>query len=76
MTDVWKLLPVFEAMAQFEIPLLVHGEVVDKDVDVFDREKEFIQRIMVSLPGSDGFAVTSELLCRFLCWNMSQTSRL
>lgn len=50
-TDVWKLLPVFKSMAETAIPLLVHGEVVDLDVDVFDREKEFIQRIMVCRKG-------------------------
>ena len=46
-TDVWNLLPVFKAMASSGVPLLVHGEVVDDDVDVFDREKLFIQRILV-----------------------------
>ena len=30
-------------MSDYEIPLLIHGEVNDKNVDVFDREKVFIQ---------------------------------
>lgn len=39
--DGW---PVFEAMEKLEIPLLVHGEVTDPDVDFFDREAVFIER--------------------------------
>jgi dihydroorotase len=35
---------VFEAMQQVGLPLLVHGEVTDPDVDVFDREAVFIER--------------------------------
>ena len=46
-TDVWKMLPVFKTMADLGVPLLVHGEVTDASIDVFDREAVFIQRIMV-----------------------------
>lgn len=46
-TDVWKLLPVFERMAQEGVLLLVHGEVTDETVDVFDREKAFIHTTLV-----------------------------
>ncbi len=35
---------VLAAMAEVELPLLVHGEVVDPDVDVFDREVAFLGR--------------------------------
>ncbi|MDH5654685.1 MAG: dihydroorotase [Spirochaetia bacterium] len=46
---------VFAAMEKYEMPLMVHGEVVDPDVDVFDREKVFIERyfkwIVQSFPG-------------------------
>ena len=36
-------------MEELGIPLLVHGEVVNPDIDVFDRENEFIQQIMKPL---------------------------
>ncbi len=36
-------------MESAKIPLLVHGEVVDPDVDVFDREAVFIERILAPL---------------------------
>jgi len=48
-TDVWKLLPVFKHMAKLRVLLLIHGEVNDPTVDVFDREKEFINRILTPL---------------------------
>ena len=38
--------PVFEAMQKFAMPLLIHGEVTDYDVDIFDREKVFIDRTL------------------------------
>ncbi|CAA2986789.1 dihydroorotase, mitochondrial isoform X1 [Olea europaea subsp. europaea] len=38
-----KCLPVVEEMVQQNMPLLVHGEVTSLDVDVFDREKVFIE---------------------------------
>ncbi|ELS03340.1 dihydroorotase [Xenococcus sp. PCC 7305] len=48
-TDIRKCDRVFEAMQQVDMPLLLHGEVTDKDVDVFDREKVFIEKYLVSL---------------------------
>jgi len=48
-TDVAKLYPSFERMAELGIPLLVHGEVTDPAVDVFDREAVFIERILAPL---------------------------
>ncbi len=44
-----RVMPVLEAMAETGLPLLVHGEVVDPEVDVFDREAVFIDRVMVPL---------------------------
>jgi dihydroorotase len=41
--------PVLEAMAEQNLPLLVHGEVTDTDVDIFDREAIFIERILSPL---------------------------
>ena len=37
------MFPVFEKMSSYEIPLLIHGEVNDKKIDIFDREKIFIE---------------------------------
>jgi dihydroorotase len=36
--------PVLETMERYDVPLLVHGEVTDPDIDIFDREKVFIDR--------------------------------
>jgi len=41
--------PVLQAMAEQNFPLLVHGEVTDVDVDVFDREAIFIEKILSPL---------------------------
>lgn len=38
------LFPVFESMSNAGMPLLIHGEVTDSHIDIFDREKEFIDR--------------------------------
>lgn len=43
-TDLKKLYPVLEAMQAQDVPLLIHGEVTDIDVDIFDREKIFIEQ--------------------------------
>lgn len=45
-TDLFKLIPVLEEMAVQSVLLLVHGEVTDESIDIFDREAEFIERIM------------------------------
>ncbi|WP_099238794.1 dihydroorotase [Synechococcus sp. BDU 130192] len=42
-TDIRKCDAVFEAMQAVDLPLLLHGEVTDHRVDVFDREKVFIE---------------------------------
>ena len=34
---------ILETMEQYKIPLLIHGEVNDKNIDIFDREKKFIE---------------------------------
>jgi len=43
-TDLKRMDPVLAAMAQAGLPLLVHGEVTDSEVDIFDREAVFIER--------------------------------
>ncbi len=45
-TDVGHILPVLERMAEIGMPLCVHGEVTDRDVDVFDRERVFLERVL------------------------------
>jgi dihydroorotase len=45
-TDIWKTLPVLERMAALGLPLLIHGEVTDPAVDVFDREAVFIETVL------------------------------
>ncbi len=44
-SDIAKLYPVLARMEKIGMPFLVHGEVTDHDVDVFDREAVFIDRI-------------------------------
>jgi dihydroorotase len=45
-TDLRKCYKVLEAMQEVGMPLLVHGEVTDGDIDLFDREAVFIERVM------------------------------
>ena len=44
--DIAKVMPVLERMAKIGLPLLVHGEVTDPEVDIFDREAVFIDRTL------------------------------
>ncbi len=48
-TDVRKAAAALQAMQAVDLPLLVHGEVTDREVDVFDREKVFIDRVLEPL---------------------------
>ncbi|KAI3592415.1 dihydroorotase [Cupriavidus sp. CER94] len=48
-TDIRRCYPTLEAMQREGIPLLVHGEVTDGDIDIFDREAVFIDRVMKPL---------------------------
>jgi len=45
-TDINKCDAALTAMQEAGLPLLVHGEVTDSDIDVFDREKVFIERVL------------------------------
>ncbi|GBF58301.1 dihydroorotase [Candidatus Phycosocius bacilliformis] len=45
-TDFTKIYPVFARMEKIGMPLLLHGEVTDNHVDIFDREAVFIERIL------------------------------
>jgi dihydroorotase len=48
-TDVANVHPVLERMQTIGMPLLVHGEVVSPDVDVFDREAVFIDTVLAPM---------------------------
>ena len=48
-TAIERLTPVFEAMQDCGLVLCVHGEVTDADVDIFDRERVFIDRTLAPL---------------------------
>jgi dihydroorotase len=48
-TDVRAIRPALERMQSIGMPLLIHGEVTDPDIDIFDREAVFIDRILVGL---------------------------
>ena len=49
LTAIEKAYPVLEAMAEHGLPLLVHGEVTDPRIDLFDREKVFIDTVLAPL---------------------------
>lgn len=48
-TKIENIKDVLHTMSEVGLPLLVHGEVTDINVDVFDREKEFIESILKPL---------------------------
>ena len=48
-TDLARVYPVLERMEERGVPFLVHGEVTDAEVDVFDRERVFIERTAAPL---------------------------
>ncbi len=54
-TDLKRCMGALEAMQSLGLPLLIHGEVTDGDIDLFDREAVFIERVLQplrkSLPG-------------------------
>ena len=45
-SDVTGIYPLFEQMQKIGMPLLIHGEVTDPAVDIFDREARFIEQVM------------------------------
>ena len=48
-TDIRAVYPVLDAMQREGMVMCVHGEVVDGEVDIFDREKVFIDRVLIPL---------------------------
>ncbi len=49
LTDLAHAYPVFSVMQELGMPLLIHGEVTDPTVDIFDREAVFIERHLIPL---------------------------
>jgi len=45
-TEIKKVYPVLEAMQELGVPLCIHGEISDPEVDIFDREAVFIDRAL------------------------------
>ena len=48
-SNVTEFYPLFEAMEKHEVILSIHGEVTDEKVDVFEREKVFIERVLTKI---------------------------
>lgn len=48
-TDIAKINATLEAMQRAGMPLLIHGEVTDPEIDIFDREAVFIERVLTGL---------------------------
>lgn len=48
-TSIEKVMPTLEVMAKRGIPLLIHGEVTDGEIDIFDREQRFIDMVLTPL---------------------------
>lgn len=48
-TDLGKIAGVLERMAEIGMPLLIHGEVTDAHVDIFDREAVFLDTVLSPL---------------------------
>ena len=44
--NVESMFPIFELLEKYDLPLLIHGEVVEKDVDIFYREKVFVDTVL------------------------------
>lgn len=48
-THLNRLTPTLAKMAELGLPLLIHGEVTDPDIDIFDRERVFLERVLEPL---------------------------
>lgn len=48
-TDILKLTRVLETLQRIGMPLLIHGEVTDRSIDIFDREAVFVERVLTPL---------------------------
>lgn len=48
-SNIYEIFDILEIMSDNNIPLLIHGEVNDKKVDIFDREKIFIEKELIKI---------------------------
>lgn len=48
-SSIDRVMPSLEVMAKRGIPLLIHGEVTDGEIDIFDREQRFIDTVLAPL---------------------------
>lgn len=48
-TDILTLTAVLETLQRIGMPLLIHGEVTDRSIDIFDREAVFVERVLTPL---------------------------
>lgn len=48
-TDIRRLTTVLETLQRIGMPLLIHGEVTDRSIDIFDREAVFVERVLTPL---------------------------
>jgi dihydroorotase len=59
--DLGRVMPVLEKMAEIGLPLCIHGEVTTPEVDIFDREKVFLETVLEPLRRAlPGLKVTLE----------------
>ncbi len=50
--DIKAIYPLLSAMEQYDLPLLIHGEVTDDDCDIFDRERVFVDTYLTDVVNS------------------------
>jgi dihydroorotase len=48
-SDLKKVYHLFEAMEKLRVPLMIHGEVTRPEIDIFDREKVFIEEVLIDI---------------------------
>lgn len=48
-SHITNLYPIFKALEKHNLPLLIHGEVTEAEIDIFDREKAFIDRYLTHI---------------------------
>lgn len=48
-SDIRKVYPVIEQLEEHQVPLLLHGEVTHAQTDIFDREKKYLDEVLVPL---------------------------
>ena len=64
-TKIEKIFPALEILENMHKPLLVHGEKVSKEVDIFDREKLFIDEDLISCEIKGIFVLNSFSIISF-----------